>query len=148
MSRTETIEDFYKAKFNHIPRGVKDELGHFNVFRIEDCVGPGKEPVRYSRRDFYKISLLKGKNIYHYAEKSLEVSGATLIFFNPTIPYQIETLSDEVTGSFCIFKAAFFTEYIRGSLKDLPMFSQGGFPAYHLDDKHFRHVNDIFEKMF
>ena len=148
MPKTETIEDFYKAKFNHIPQGVKDELGHFNVFRIEDCVGPGKEPVRYSRRDFYKISLLKGKNIYHYADKSLEVSGATLIFFNPTIPYQIETLSDEVTGSFCIFKDAFFTEYIRGSLKDLPMFSQGGFPAYHLDEKQYKHVNDIFEKMF
>lgn len=148
MSRTETIEDFYKAKFNHIPQGVKYELGHFNVFRIEDCVGQGKEPVRYTRRDFYKISLLKGKNIYHYADKSLEVSGATLIFFNPTIPYQIETLSDEVTGSFCIFKDAFFTEYIRGSLKDLPMFSQGGFPAYHLDEKQYKHVNDIFEKMF
>lgn len=148
MSKTETIEDFYKTKFNQVPQGVQYELGHFNVFRIEDCVGQGKEPVRYSRRDFYKISLLKGKNIYHYADKSLEVSGATLIFFNPTIPYQIETLSDDISGSFCIFKEAFFTEYIRGRLKDLPMFSQGGFPAYQLDERQYNHVNEIFEKMF
>ncbi|MFT3683271.1 MAG: AraC family transcriptional regulator [Ferruginibacter sp.] len=148
MARTETLEDFYNHKFNWMPPGLKQDLGHFNVFNIEDCVGPGKQPVQYSRRDFYKISLIRGKGRYHYADKSIEVSGTTLIFFNPNIPYMIEPLTEQPTGHFCIFRDAFFTDHIRGSLKDLPMFAQGGLPAYLLDKKQDKHVTAIFEKMF
>lgn len=42
MAKTETLEDFYNNKFNWMPQGLKQDLGHFKVFRIEDCVGPGK----------------------------------------------------------------------------------------------------------
>jgi len=148
MANIETLEDFYSQKFNWMPPGLKQDLGHFNVFKIEDCVGPGKQQVKYSRRDFYKVSMIRGKGRYHYADKSIEVSGTTLIFFNPNVPYQVESLCDEPTGSFCIFKDAFFTDHIRGSLKDLPMFAQGGKPAYMMDKKQDKHVTAIFEKMF
>jgi AraC-like DNA-binding protein len=147
MSKTETLEDFYKQKFQWMPDGLKQDLGHFNVFHLEDCTGPGKQPVQYSRRDFYKISLVRGNGIFHYADKSLQTSGSTLMFFNPTVPYKIETMTPEVTGSFCIFKEAFFTEYIRGGLKDLPMFAPGGLPFYQLDKKQDKHIAAIFEKM-
>lgn len=147
MAKTETIEDFYRNKFEGVPEALRKELGQFNVFDLEDCIGPGKPPVQYSRRDFYKISLVRGKGIYHYADKSLEIFGPTLMFFNPTVPYKMETLNDEATGNFCIFKESFFTEYIRGSLKDLPMFAQGGLPFYHLDKKQDKHVSAIFKKM-
>src|SRR3990170_7029988 len=122
MAKTETLEDFYRNKFNWLPDNLKMDIGHFNVFRTEDCVGPGKQPIQYSRRDFYKITLLRGKYLYHYADKSLEVSGTTLIFFNPNIPYTFEQLSDNPSGHFCIFKEAFFNERIRGAIRDLPMF--------------------------
>lgn len=147
MAKTETIEDFYRNKFNGIPDGLQREMGQFNVFKLEDCNGPGKPAVQYSRRDFYKVSLVRGKGIYHYADKSLETSGATLMFFNPVVPYKIETLSEDATGSFCIFREAFFTEYIRGSLKDLPMFAPGGMPFYQLDKKQDKHVTAVFTKM-
>ncbi|MGC4102939.1 helix-turn-helix domain-containing protein [Ferruginibacter sp.] len=147
MQKTETLEDFYASKFNWMPPGLKQDLGHFNVFNIEDCVGPGKQPVQYSRRDFYKVSLIRGKGRYHYADKSIEVNGTTLIFFNPNVPYQMESLCEQPTGHFCIFKDAFFTEHIRGGLKDLPMFTQGGMPAYVLDKKQDKHITGIFEKM-
>lgn len=60
MAKTETLEDFYNNKFNWMLQGLKQDLGHFKVFRIEDCVGPGKQPMQYNRRDFYKISLIRG----------------------------------------------------------------------------------------
>lgn len=147
MTKTETLEDFYNKKFNWMPQRLKQDLGHFNVFRIEDCIGPGKPPMQYNRRDFYKISLIRGHQLYHYADKSIEVSGTALIFFNPHVPYQLESLDNAPTGRFCIFKDAFFSEHIRGSLKDLPMFAQGGKPAYMLDKKQDKHVTAIFEKM-
>lgn len=143
----ESIEDFYKQKFNYLPDNLKQDLGYFNVFRIEDCYKDGAAPISYSRRDFYKISLSRGKNVFHYADKSLEVDGTALIFFNPQVPYTVESLSDEKSGFFCIFKEAFFTETLRNNITNLPMFKIGGKPAYILNDEQDRMISDIFTRM-
>lgn len=147
MQKTETLNDFYVKKLNSIPENLQQNTSHFNVFRLEDCMGAGAIPVQYSRRDFYKISLIRGRNLYHYADKSIEISGTTLLFFNPQVPYAWEPLSDEQTGSFCIFKEAFFTEKIRGSLSELPMFGVGGKPAYLLNAHQDSHVSQLFQQM-
>ncbi|WEK37204.1 MAG: AraC family transcriptional regulator [Candidatus Pseudobacter hemicellulosilyticus] len=147
MAKTETIEDFYRQKFNWLPDNLKQDIGHFNVFRLEDCTGPGKAPVQYSRRDFYKVSLLRGHHAYHYADKSLEVSGTTLIFFNPNVPYTFQPLSEDSTGYFCIFKDAFFTGHMRGGLKEMPMFQPGNKPFYVLDQQQDDYIASIYRKM-
>ncbi len=147
MTKTETLEDFYKKKFNWMPDNLKKDIGHFNVFRTEDCVGPGKAPVQYSRRDFYKISMFRGRNIYHYADKSLEVSGTTLIFFNPSVPYTVESLTEQPTGYFCIFKEGFLTERLRSNIRELPMFAIGNTPSYVLNEANDKYISGIFEKM-
>jgi AraC-like DNA-binding protein len=147
MARTETLEDFYLRKMNWLPDNLKKDIGHFNVFKIEDCLGPGKAPIEYTRRDYYKISLMQGPYIYHYADKSIEVSGSTLIFFNPNVPYTFESLTDNPKGYFCIFKEAFFTEKIRGGIKDLPMFVAGNKPCYALDKSQDKFLSQIFDKM-
>ncbi len=147
MTKTETLEDFYRHKINGLPENLKQDIGHFNVFRLEDCLGPDKPPVQYSRRDFYKISLMRGKHIYHYADKSLTVSGTTLIFFNPQVPYTYEQLSENPSGYFCIFKESFFTERIRGGIRELPMFVPGNKPSYVLNKTQDKRVSRIFDKM-
>ena len=147
MAKTETIEDFYKKKFDYLPDNLQD-LGHFNVFCTEDCYKDGVLiPVSYTRRDFYKISLARGKNVFHYADKSLEVDGTALIFFNPQVPYTVESLSSEKSGFFCIFKEAFFTESLRNSITNLPMFKIGGKPAYILNEEQDKQISDIFTRM-
>src|SRR5579859_7617876 len=147
MEKMQTLEEFYKSKFDWLPENLQQDIGHFNVFRMEDCIGPGKTPVQYSRRDFYKVSLVRGRTRYHYADKSIEISGSTLMFFNPQVPYNWEPLSDDRTGFFCIFKEAFFTETLRGNIHDLPMFMPGGKPGYVLSEEGDREVSAIFEKM-
>ncbi|QIP14573.1 AraC family transcriptional regulator [Spirosoma aureum] len=147
MSTIETLEDFYQRKMNWLPDTLQQDIGHFNVFRLEDCIGPHSTPVVYSRRDFYKITLIRGRNVYHYADKSIEIAGTTLMFFNPQVPYSWESLSDDKTGYFCIFKEAYFTEKIRGSLNELPMFVMGGKPTYLLDERQDEHVSGIFKRM-
>lgn len=147
MGATETLEDFYERKFNLKAEHINVDLGHFNVFRLEDCTGPGRPPVEYSRRDFYKIALMRGRHLYHYGDKTLEVTGSTLIFFNPQTPYTFEALTEDSDGYFCIFKEAFFTEHLRGSLKELPMYSVTGKPAYMLNQKQDEMMAGIFEKM-
>lgn len=147
MEPLETLEDFYDRKLNQKRDGLNTVLGHFNVFRLEDCNTPGKPPVRYTRRDFYKISFIRGRHLYHYGDKTLEIDGTTLLFFNPQVPYTFEPLTENVTGYFCIFKDAFFAEHLRGSLKDLPMYAVNGKPAYVLDQQQEKNFSQIFEKM-
>jgi len=147
MKKVETLEDFYQHKLHWMPDNLKKDIGHFNVFRLEDCMGPGKGPVEYTRRDYYKIMLMRGNHLYHYADKTLEISGSTLMFFNPNVPYTFEPLSDDGSGFFCIFKEAFFTEKIRGGIKDLPMFTASNKPCYTIDSNQDKYINDIFVKM-
>lgn len=147
MTKTETLEDFYRNKFNWLPDNLKKDIGHFNVFNLKDCFGPEAKPVEYAKRDFYKISLLRGRHVYHYAEKSIEVADSTLIFFSPNVPYTFEPLSDNPSGYFCIFKEAFFTERLRGGIRMLPMFIPGNKPSYSLHKTQDKHISEIFEKM-
>ncbi|MFN0257427.1 helix-turn-helix domain-containing protein [Pedobacter ureilyticus] len=147
MEPLETLADFYERKFDLKFDGINADLGHFNVFKLEECNAPGRPPVQYSRRDFYKIALMRGKHLYHYGDKTLEVSDSTLMFFNPEVPYTFEPLTEDATGYFCIFKDAFFAEYIRGSLKELPMYSPNGKPAYLLTQQQDDAFAHIFLKM-
>ena len=144
---TETIEDFYRTKFDWLPDNLQQNIGHFNVFRIEDCIGPNAKPVNYSRRSFYKISLMHGDNIIHYADKSISVSGATLFFFNPNVAYTFEHMSDDRKGYFCIFTDSFFNEKLRGSISDLPIFALGAKPVYALNPEQDEFVSAFFIKM-
>lgn len=146
MPVTETLEDFYKNKYNHLPDGLQQEIGHFNVFK-SDYKQPSSQPMKYARREYYKISLLSGHLLYHYADKSLEVNGTALLFFNPMIPYTFERLSEEGSVYFCIFKEQFFSEHIRHSLKELPMYAPGGSPMYILNEEQQQDIANIFEKM-
>lgn len=147
MANRETLEEFYQHKFNWLPDNLKQDIGHFNVFRIEDTLSQGGTPIHYARRDFYKISLIRGRTVYHYADKSIEADGTALMFFNPNVPYTYESLQNERSGYFCIFKESFFTESLRTNINELPMFAPGSKPAYMLNKTQDKHVSAIFKKM-
>ncbi|WP_128545446.1 helix-turn-helix domain-containing protein [Larkinella soli] len=145
MERTERLEDFYQHKLNWMPDNLKKEIGHFNVFRIDDFVGCNARPIPYSRKDFFKISFLVGRNRMHYADKVVEIDRQGLLFANPHIPYAWEPLQEEQTGYFCIFTSAFFDQF--GALKDYPVFQPGGTPVFLLTDVQAGHVGRLFERM-
>lgn len=148
MSKTETLQEFYQHKFSAVPANLQQDPGHFNVFRMEDCMVDGHLTVKYSRRDFYKVSLIRGHYLYHYADKTIEVNGTTLMFFNPQVPYSWESLSGDSIGYFCIFKESFFTGAgNRGHVYDLPMMVPGGLPSYQLNKTQDKEVSQLFKKM-
>jgi AraC family transcriptional regulator, transcriptional activator of pobA len=136
MTKTETLEAFYREK-----TGVP--VSQFNVFELRNCHGK----VSYNRRDYFKISLLKGRHLFHYGNKTLEVNGHALVFFNPDIPYTFEALTDEQDGYFCIFREAYFNDYYRSNIKDLKMFTPGSKPAYILTPEQYDTVSKHFLRM-
>lgn len=147
MNKAQTLQDFYQIMFNGLPEGRQPNMGHFNVFRTEDLTSVPSGPVPYSRRDYYKIGLVRGKRRYHFANKSIETGQTTLVFFNPQVPYTWEAPVGSGTGYFCIFNEGFFTQPNPAALHQLPMFRASGNPAYALNDLQDQHVSQLFEKM-
>jgi AraC family transcriptional regulator, transcriptional activator of pobA len=146
MFEKETLDEFYKKRSIKEFKTDPEDSSHFSVFS-KDEIGPDKPPIKYARRNFFKIALIRGHHLFHYADKTLEVSGDTLVFSNPEIPYTFESIKEEGGGYFCIFKESFFNEYLRDGLRKLPMYKIGGSPAYILDKKSSDRVITAFEKM-
>lgn len=147
MEKALTIEDFYRTKLNWMPDNLKNEIGHFNVFRLDDFVGSCAKPMPYNRKDYFKISLIIGRNKVHYADKTIEIEKNALLFANPQIPYNYETLDNLQTGFFCIFTRSFFREQ-TAQLQNYPVFKPGGKPIYFLPDEQIKTVSSVFLKMF
>lgn len=145
MNPTQSIEDFYRSKINFLPDNLKKEIGHFNVFRLDDFNGPLAKPMPYSRKDFYKISFVLCRNRAHYADKVVETDGPTLLFANPKIPYKWEPLASTYSGFFCIFTDAFFTQF--ANIREYPVFKPGGTPLFQLPESEVEPIRDIFLKM-
>ncbi|WP_343700889.1 helix-turn-helix transcriptional regulator [Chitinophaga sp.] len=147
MEKTQTLEEFYRAKHLQVPGGLEKEIGHFNVFNAAEFVGADARPLPYSRRDFYKVALVSGRNRYYFADKVIAVEEHALMFANPQVPYQCEHLSEEQGGYFCIFTEAFFRQFTSIRLLDFPVFRPGGQPVVHLPAEQVRPVRELFEKM-
>ena len=146
MNKVETIEDFYKRKFDWMPENLKNEIGHFNVFRLEPFLGDKAQPVPYKRRDFYKIMLVEGNSKVYYADKVLEVKKQALSFSNPQIPYKWEHLDNIRSGTFCIFIQHFFHQF--GSLSQYSVFQPNGTHLFELTDDQAEKISAIFERIF
>lgn len=146
MNGTETIEDFYKTKLNWVPDTLRKEIGHFNVFKLDDFVGCHSKPIPYSRKDYFKISLIIGRNIIYYADKTIEIKKQALLFANPQIPYSWEEIDDQQTGFFCVFTPSFFHHF--GNLREYDVFKPTGTPVFELTDEQAEKIREIYLRMF
>ncbi len=144
---TERLPEFNEQHFQEPLAGRPPDGRQVNVFRLEEALARAR-PVQYSRRDFYKITLLRrGHNLYHYADKSIEVRGPALLFFNPQVPYTWQPLLAETTGFFCLLRAGFLHGWGQPPLTELPLFRPGHPPAYPLTAEQEAEASALFEKM-
>ncbi len=121
------------------------KLAGFKVYEVESQ----SNIVRtYNRKDFYKICLISGKSIIQYADKGIEIDGATLFFGNPHIPYSWEVVSTKQTGYTCLFTEDFLKGHDRSeSLQESPLFKIGGTPIFTLNKEQRDFLATIFQKM-
>lgn len=143
----ENLTEFYKNKGLATDRFQPSGIGHFNVFDLEKSLRPNAKPVSYTRRDFYKITLIRGKHTFHYADRSIETNGSTLMFFNPQVPYSFVQGSGECSGSFLIFKEEFLLNSIHESPSNLPVFSIDGHPNFELTREQDNYISQVFEQI-
>lgn len=148
--KTDTLDDFYQQTKALLPEGISKELGHFNVFDVEEIVARYKKKpfMPYNRRNYYKISLIKGHNIAEYADKLIDIKSDALLFATPKIPYNWLPQDENQKGHFCIFTDEFLIRNKSGVvLDDLPIFKVGGYPVFQLSAKEADEITAIFTKM-
>jgi len=136
----ETLEAFYKRITHPLPQNLENGIGHFNVFTRQNCAD-----IPYSRKNYFKITLLKGKHKIHYADKTLESDHFALMFSDPLVPYSWESLDGTKCGYFCIFTEAFF--YQHTPLRNYPIYKPDHPKVFLLDEMIEKEVELLFEKM-
>lgn len=145
-----TIEEFYRDASQLIPEGISREIGHFNVFNMEDLMQrtSGKPEMPYNRRAYYKISLIIGHNRAEYADKVIEIEKSALLFATPKVPYNYVPYNQEQSGYFCIFTDEFLVQAKSGVVLDeLPIFKAGGYPIFQVSEEEREEIAGIFRKM-
>ncbi|HWK05864.1 MAG TPA: helix-turn-helix transcriptional regulator [Puia sp.] len=150
MIKNVSIEDFYQKVAAKIPEGITKEIGHFNVFETEKLFDKktGTRIMPYSRRAYYKISLIKGRSRAEYADKIVDIRESALLFATPKIPYHYLPQDDNLSGLFCIFTSDFLSKNKVGiNLDDLPIFQPGALPIFQLAQEEIKELEYIFRKM-
>jgi len=146
MSKFVELQSFYKNVIDPAPVPGTSEVGHFNIFKVEDLRFPKKGHATYSRRDFFKISLVTGHGKIHYADQSIEVPESVLVFTNPMIPYYWEIIGEEQTGYVCIFTEAFFNRF--NHISEFPVFQETNSAVVLLNKDDTCRFNELFLRMY
>lgn len=144
MEKTLSYEAF-NQKNNEEYLDRDGALEPFNVYHLHNFIGMDK-PMPYSRKDYYKISLISGPGTVYYADKTLEVKDNMLLFANPLIPYNWAPLPANRKGAFCVFTDEFFKGF--GDVLSYPVFKPDGVPVLSLSDEEFAQAYAILNKMF
>ncbi|MDN5289464.1 MAG: AraC family transcriptional regulator [Mucilaginibacter sp.] len=145
-----TIEEFYKHTSLLLPEGINKDIGHFNVFKIDDMMAQARKKgvMPYNRRAYYKISMISGHNRAEYADKVIDIEKNALLFATPKIPYHYVPQDEDQSGYFCIFTSDFLIQNKSGVvLDDLPIFQPRGYPIFQLKDEEVEDIMFIFKKM-
>lgn len=127
-----------------------NDLGHFNVFDTAKFYFSEnkKTEMTYNRRLYYKISLIKGKNLVEYADKTVLIDKQGILFATPKIPYRYVPQNKEQSGFFCVFTKEFLSKSKTGLLIDeLPIYQPNSDFVYQISDEQYLEIEGIFKKM-
>lgn len=133
-----------------LPPGIQYEVGHFNVFSVEDLMlgYHTKPPMTFDRRAFYKISLVRGRSRVEYADKVVDIEQHALWFATSRVPYRWLPQDQAQTGYFCIFTDEFLLPAnSRVALNELPIFQPGTCPVLSVTDAQYEAIEAVFVKM-
>lgn len=153
-----SIKEFYKEILGangwppdfFLENNGSNNLGHFNVFDTQKFYSNGKKKseMTYNRRLYYKISLIKGKNLVEYADKTVMINKQGILFATPKIPYRYTPLEKQQRGFFCVFTKEFMSKSKTGSLiDDFPIYQPNSDFVYQLSDRQYAEMESIFHKM-
>lgn len=153
-----SIKDFYReicgdssSQLDYfLDNQTHADLGHFNVFDIAKFYfseNPKCE-MTYNRRLYYKISLIRGKNLVEYADKTVMIEKQGILFASPKIPYRFMAQDKNQEGIFCVFTKEFMSKSKIGlNIDSLPIYQPNSDFVYQLDDNQYAEIEGIMKRM-
>ncbi|TGE03713.1 helix-turn-helix domain-containing protein [Hymenobacter fodinae] len=156
--KTASLDEFYQKlaalagtdPSDLLPSGIQREIGHFNVFNLEDLLRHVREKptMPFDRRAYYKISLITGRSRAEYADKVIAIEEQALLFATPKVPYHWVPDNLNQVGMSCVFTADFMLPAKSGAVLDeLPIFRAGGYPVFQVSATEYAELRAIFQKM-
>jgi AraC family transcriptional activator of pobA len=141
--KSEKLEDFENRRLQ-LSQDAKPHQ-HFRIFSSADCLSGN--PIAYRRRDYFKISLLRGQYIVHYGDESIKTSGCSLSFFSPWMPYTITQVKEDENAGYMIFTELFYDTYFNQAIRQVPLFNKASKPIFLLDSQQEQEVKAIFSRI-
>lgn len=145
MPKVLPLQTFYE-EIQQSPEDNDYSFGHLNIFRIEDMVLTKDKKASYSKRSFYKLTLIKGQSKIHYADRDVNINGSAIVFSNPSIQYYWEMISEKQKGYMCIFTESFFSRI--ADISDFAVFQSTGSAAIPLSKEQALNFEALLLKMF
>ena len=145
----QTISDYTSS----IPEDVIDKQrngGYFAAVRLDDFSAESLAATTvYSRKDFYKISLITGNATYYYRDREYTLSegGCALVFTNRDVPYRWEVHDGLCSGYSCMFTEDFLPLHTHRRPADWEVFNAGTQSVFQLNDVDKEKFITLFKKM-
>lgn len=146
----ETIADYYNKISSEQAElmnssSFEHDKAHFNISLRKYC--GFRSP--YSRRDYYKISLLIGEGIFKYGNTETYISKPVLFLPSPHISYTWECKSSLQEGFFCLFNQQFFSENKEFEVfKKTSLFKDWSSPFIEISKEQLPVISAYFEQMY
>ncbi len=84
----------------------------------------------FSRRVFYKITLLQGRTRVEYADQAVDIAHHAVWFSSHRVPFRSLSHDAAQAGYYCLFTGEFLLPAKSGvALMELPVFQSGGCPV-------------------
>lgn len=142
MVEKEDLQQFYKRICHKAEDIQTKDIPHINVFERSSCGGIAP----YSRRDYYKVTLIRSKGWLEFADKSYYIDRPAVLFSTPVVPYLWKPEVEEQLGWFCIFNELFAKQHDE-LLSRLPMFQIGPDKLFFPDQVAEEKIAGFFEQM-
>ena len=149
MFQQQTLAD-YPVSSRELNVNGHSTGGYFSAALLENfCAESLAATMVYSRKDFYKISLVTSHATLYYRDKNylLEPGDCALVFTNREAPYRWEIHSGTSSGYNCVFTEDFLPLHTHLRPADLPVFNAEGQPFFRLDEQQKEMFSSLFQKM-
>lgn len=130
---------------------VKDHSGgYFAAVKLEEFSAESlAATASYSRKDFYKISLVTGNTSYFYQGTEYRLNGDewALVFTNREVPYRWEVHEGICSGYACMFTEDFLPLHTHLRPADWGVFNGDAQSVFKLNKSDESHFNGLFLRM-
>ena len=141
----ESLKEYYLNGQYELPADMiewTDNQSHFNILKRKNCF----RTLNFSRRDYYKMVLLKGTAVLMTEKGDVTIDQPALFLSVRHVRYGWRNMSEGQEGFSCLFNETFIQPRVRDAFRKLiALFPDPTAPYLFLDEKEYQLLFQYFE---